>query len=127
MQHASCSTISPFIYTRSLTQECQLPILANLSSLLTLNSGFDKEHIATKKNLLYHTDMKFERDLKVLPLAISWFDKARDFSENDREESNVDARKLSAIYQFARAVPLMFVPASPKNASNKRKIDEVNW
>jgi len=66
-----------------------------------------------------------EWDLKVLPLAINWFDKARAFSQNDDEE-NVDARQLSAIYQFARAVPLMFVQ-SPTNASTKRKMDEVNW
>jgi len=115
---------------RSIENFDDLP--PNLRSLLELNMLENEEHVAFEKILRYHSQLDMEPflewDLKVLPLAVSWFDKARGFSQNDDdEETNVDAMKLSAIYQFARAVPLMFVPASPKNASNKRKIDEVNW
>jgi len=96
----------------------------NLCSLLERNRNTTKEQVAVKKIIRYHPHLDMEPflewDLKVLPLAVSWFDKARGFSQNDDdEETNVDAMKLSAIYQFARAVPLMFVP-SPKNASTKR-------
>jgi len=105
------------------------PLPANVRDLLELNECSNKEQVAVQKILHYHSHLDMEPflewDLKVLPLAINWFDKARAFSQNDDEE-NVDARQLSAIYQFARAVPLMFVQ-SPTNASTKRKMDEVNW
>jgi len=107
------------------------PLPTNLRDLLRLNNCSDEEQVAVKKILRCHSHLDMEPflewDLKVLPLVVNWFDKARAFSQNDGEETNVDARKLSAIYQFARAVPLMFVPSS-KNASRptKRNMDEVN-
>eukprot|EP00579_Thalassiosira_antarctica_P014777 CAMPEP_0201945628 /NCGR_PEP_ID=MMETSP0903-20130614/54001_1 /ASSEMBLY_ACC=CAM_ASM_000552 /TAXON_ID=420261 /ORGANISM="Thalassiosira antarctica, Strain CCMP982" /LENGTH=375 /DNA_ID=CAMNT_0048488699 /DNA_START=45 /DNA_END=1172 /DNA_ORIENTATION=- len=99
----------------------------NLSSLLELNRGTDKEQVATQKILRHHTrlDMEpfLEWDLGVLPPVVNCFDRARDGAQN--EEFNVDAKKLSAIYQFAKAKPLMFVPPFNK-ATSKRKICEIN-
>jgi len=53
-----------------------------------------------------------EWDLKVMLLAVNWFGRARAYAEND--ESTIDTRKLSAIYHFARALPMMFVPPPNK-------------
>jgi len=64
-----------------------------------------------------------EWDLKVLPLAVSWFDQARYHAQND--QSAIDAKKLSAINHFVRALPMMFVPLS-KKANSKRMIGEIN-
>ena len=56
----------------------------------------------------------FEWDLKVLPVAISWFEAARKkcAEDNDNADINIhiDGRKWSAIYQFALDMPMMFVP-----------------
>ena len=59
-----------------------------------------------------------ERDLKALPYVIAWFDRAakvvvgygmqRDYG------MHLDREKLSSIYQFARALPLFFVPPSKR-------------
>ena len=105
----------------------------NLSNLLELNSNSDKKQVAIQKILLHHPHLNMlpflEWELKVLPIAIRWFDRARECIDNE-EETNVDAVKLSSIYQFARAVPLMFVPKT-KQASKRRRLgrssDGTSW
>ena len=113
-----------------------VPLEDEIDSLLKLNKGTNKSHVAIKKILKYHPiiDMsplfewnmegEGERDLKALPYAVSWFDRAR---EVDYEgEYDLNERQLSAIYQFAQAMPLMFVPASRiKGENNKRKRGSV--
>jgi hypothetical protein len=132
---------------------------SHLRSLLILNKGKNKRHVAIKKILQYHPnidmkpffhwDMKEgERNLKALPYVVSWFDKAREVaagdtvSKDDHDDDdtansddekeavaddnisyNVDEKKLSAIFQFALAMPLLFVPAShiKVELSKKRK------
>ena len=50
---------------------------------------------------------------KALPYVIAWFEKAEEAVAGEEEWSyNIEERKLSAIYQFAQAMPLLFVPAS---------------
>ena len=47
-----------------------------------------------------------------------------DSSDSEEEESHyhVEERKLSAVYQFVQAMPLLFVPAShSKRVDKKRK------
>ena len=45
--------------------------------------------------------------------------------DQDREDYHVEEKKLSAIYQFAMAMPLLIVPASNiKEESKKRKRDD---
>ena len=102
---------------------------SKLDSLLKLNDeGTNKSHVAIKKILKYHpnTDMEplfelnkkvegeGERNLKALPYVIAWFDRAREAVAGDEggESYNIDERKLSALYQFARGMPLLFVPMS---------------
>ena len=67
-----------------------------------------------------------ERDLKALPYVISWLERAREVVANDERGSyKIDERKLSAMYQFAKAMPLLFVPVPHnKGGDSKRKRDD---
>mmetsp|Transcript_38504 Transcript_38504/g.80681 ORF Transcript_38504/g.80681 Transcript_38504/m.80681 type:complete len:398 (-) Transcript_38504:474-1667(-) len=93
-----------------------VPLPANLSILLRLNSNNDKKQVAIQKILLrnaYFNMEPFHREwgMKMLPVAVSWFDRARCSAR--RIKQNFDAKKLSAIYQFAKTLPMMLV-LSPK-------------
>ena len=57
-------------------------------------------------------------DLKVLPLALNWFERARFIDNNN--EAGIDKHKLGAIYQFIRAMPEVFEPA-PAAGGGKRQ------
>ena len=97
---------------------------ADLRSLLALNgSSEDKRQVAMEKILKHHQhfDMQpfFEWDLKFLPLAVNWFERAQSIENN--EEVGVGRHKLGAIYQFIRAIPEVFEPA-PAAAGQKRKV-----
>ena len=72
-----------------------------------------------------------------MTILIDWFDKAgaavddeddSSVSDSEEEESHyyyVEERKLSAIYQFSRSMPLQFVPASHIKGFNKKR--KRNW
>ena len=107
-----------------------------LRSLLELNENTNKSHVAIKKILTYHPNINMEplfewnvegeaeRNLKALPYVLSWFERAEGAiaDEEGRESYNIERRKLDAFYQFAQAMPLLFVPAShTKEENNKRK------
>ena len=107
-----------------------------LRSLLELNQGTNKSHVAIKKILNYHPNINMEpffewnmegedeRNLKALPYVIAWFERAGEAvaDEEGRESYNIERRKLDTIYQFTKAMPLLFVPASHiKESNNKRK------
>ena len=107
-----------------------------LDSLLQLNRYTNKSHVAIKKILKYHPSIDMEplfewnmegngeRDLKALPYVIAWFGRARDAVAGTEEGgSKIFRRKLSAIFQFAQDMPLLFVPASHVKGGNKRKRD----
>ena len=50
-----------------------------------------------------------ERDLKALPHVIDWFDRAtKAVVGDDMQRDYLDKEKLYTIYQFARAMPLLF-------------------
>ena len=103
-----------------------------LESLLAMNEDDNKSHIAIKKILKYHPNIDMdpmfewgldedgERNLKALPYVIDWFRRAKevvadevdensssDSNEDEDESYNVAERKLSAIFQFAKAMPLL--------------------
>ena len=61
-----------------------------------------------------------EQTLKALPYIVAWFHKAREVFANSSEEEghDVEKRMLSAIYQFARAIPTLIVPPPPSNNGN---------
>ena len=114
---------------------------SDLALLLHLNKDADKGHVAIKKILQYNRDADMEplfewnmegegeRYLKALPYVIAWFDRAREAVANDErgEESyNISERKLSAMYQFAQAMPLMFVPTSHIEVDGKKRKRDGN-
>ena len=108
-----------------------------LEYLLDLNGDTNKSHVAIKKILKYHPNIDMEplfdwdaeegeQNLKALPHVVGWFDRAEEAVADDDKNYNVEEKKLSAILQFTKAVPLLFVPAShiKKNEHKKRKRDD---
>ena len=104
----------------------------HLSFLLERNQLTNKSHVAIRKILQHHPnidmepmfewDAEGEQTLKALPYVISWFDRAGVAVADVRGEPR---RKLSAIFQFSLAMPLLFVPVSYiKVDSKKRKRED---
>ena len=83
------------------------------ASLALNGSSEDKREVAIKKILKHHQhfDMQpfFEWDLKVVPIAVHWLERARSIQNID--EVGVGRHKLGVIYQFVRAMPEVFEPA----------------
>ena len=106
-------------------EEEQIP--ANVNALLAVNRNEDKTQVAIKKIIKYHQHFEmqpfFEWDLKVLPIAINWFERAGSIEGIDVAE--VGKRKLETIYQFIHAMPEVFEPA-PAGAGDKRKRSAFN-
>ena len=66
--------------------------------------------------------------MKALPYVVAWFERAGEAvaDADDGGSYNIDAKKLSAIYQFAKAMPLLFVPVPHgKGGDNKRKRNDA--
>jgi len=108
-----------------------------LLSLLKLNMGTNKKYVAIKKILRYHPNIemeqlfewgsKDEQNLLSLPYVVSWFNRADEAVEHviesgynsdldyyynvrDDYDYQVEEEKLTAIYEFALAMPLLFIP-----------------
>jgi len=124
-----------------------------LQSLLGMNSYSNKSYVTKKilkqhKNIivepLFDWDESGEWSLKSLPHLIDWFQKARllilYYEDSERAISpssderlaatnqaedryEIDRRKLSAIYDFAKTMPLLFVPPSHYNVDLKAAIN----
>ena len=124
----------------------------HLSPLLQLNKNTNKSFVAIKKILLNHPnnpniDMEplfewgsdGERSLLALPFVVAWFERANEAITDDQEAGShrICERKLSSIYQFAKAMPLMFIPPAHTKEKNgtkrkkrdisKRKRDTMGW
>ena len=97
-----------------------------LRDLFVMNTCTNKSHVAIKKILRYHPnidmeplflwDSEGEQTLKELPYVLAWFEKAEQavgVGEEPDRIYNVGAKKLSAIYQFAKAMPQLIVSLSP--------------
>ena len=120
-----------------------------LASLLIMNEETNKRHVAIKKILKHHPnidmdpmfewDAEGEQSLKALPYVLDWFDRAKGVFVNDDDSSDSDdnssdsgnnevggyyitKQKLSALFAFALAMPLLFEGvASIKTDGRKRK------
>ena len=103
-----------------------------LSSLRRLNIGTNKSHVAINKILNYHPaidmgplfewDAEGEQTLKALPFVIDWFERAEEAVADSLDDEYFEENKLSAIFQFAKGMPLLFVqPSNIKEESKKRK------
>lgn len=95
-----------------------------LTSLLRMNKGSNKSHVAIMKILKFHpnvfNDMQpffadwildDEQSLKALPYVIDVLNKAKAARAWSMigQHQNIERKKLSAIYEFARTMPLLFV------------------
>ena len=109
---------------------------ARIWGILNLNSSTNKSRVAIEKVIKCHPNIDMEplfnwnmegecdQDLKALPYVISWFERALEALPGDMRH-NIYKRKLTVIYQFAKALPLLFVPASHiKRNENKRKRED---
>jgi len=77
----------------------------NLASLLKLNRAVEIEP-------LFDLDSEEdERKPKALPNVIDWFGRIGGSTQDEEVVKCIEARKLSAIYQFARAMTLEFIPS----------------
>ena len=93
----------------------------SLASLLKLNRAVDMEP-------LFELDTKGdERKPKALPSVIDWFDRrVKESTQSEEIVNRIDARKISAIFQFACAMPLKFVPSrSVMLVLHKESIDAL--
>ena len=75
---------------------------------------------------LFEWDADGEQSLKALPYVVDWFERAKvAVADEDGGDYNIEERKLSAIFQFAKVMPLLFVPIScikvDDHRNNKRK------
>ncbi|KAL7459132.1 hypothetical protein ACHAWC_010847 [Mediolabrus comicus] len=110
-----------------------------LKALLVLNKH-EAEHVAIHKILNSHYDFDvepfFEWKLKLLPLVISWFERVRTLVDenswmSDGSVQNFQSRKLSAMYNFVRGMPLLAIDGyCSRNVavlapSRKRKIEQL--
>ena len=79
------------------------------SYYLGLNNNLDKRLVAAVKILKNHDhfDMHpfFAWNFKVLPRAIGWLEKASTYDTDF--DKNIEQRKLSVVYQFVRAMPML--------------------
>ena len=118
--------------TLVLSDEQQGQHADHLATLLNRNKGTNKSHVAIKKILKFHPnivmeplfewDAEGEQTLKALPYIVNWFERARvAVADEDEEEYNVEERKLSAIFQFAKAMPLLLEGISHINAVNEKR------
>ena len=99
------------------------PILSNSSNqtLLSLGDGAKNmpttlptllklNHVVDMEPLFKLDSEDDERNLKALPPVIDWFGRIGQTTKKEEVVNKIDARKLSSIFQFARTLPLEFVP-----------------
>lgn len=103
-----------------------------LSTLLSMNTGRNKADVCKRKILCYcpNIDVKplfrwnmegqREENLKALPSLIAWFEKATEAVLPD-DSFNITGKKLNLLYQFACAMPLLFIPASHGRVHNTKR------
>ena len=126
--------------------ENELEMGDDLAELLVLNENRNKSQVAIQKILLSHKNIDMEplfewdlseegeregvRSLKALPYVIDWFRRAEDAVDGVNRagysgqivEFKRSISELSSIYQFARAMPLLFEGIkSYDSKNNKRK------
>eukprot|EP00571_Detonula_confervacea_P000254 CAMPEP_0172330308 /NCGR_PEP_ID=MMETSP1058-20130122/61333_1 /TAXON_ID=83371 /ORGANISM="Detonula confervacea, Strain CCMP 353" /LENGTH=308 /DNA_ID=CAMNT_0013047515 /DNA_START=346 /DNA_END=1272 /DNA_ORIENTATION=- len=83
----------------------------DVKSFLTPNESDDKKQVAITKILKHHSEINmqplFEWDFKAMPLVIGFFQRAAACPQTDQVD--IKSRKLSAIYQFIRGMPSLYI------------------
>ena len=123
------SSVNNTYYSNHTLENLYLQRPHSTYHLSETNMGGNTGHIAIRKILRHHhpnIDMKplfelaasveGEQNLKGLPYVLAWFDRAK-----ETVGYNVERRKLRAIYQFAQAMPLLFVSTSSTDKMDNKK------
>ena len=101
---------------------------AIIGPLLDMNERDDKKEVAVIKILQNHSDFDmqpfFEWEFKVLPLVLSWLERASVFEMPEDFEPNIEPRKLSTIYQFVRGMPVLYVETRLRKELEDIKAEE---
>ena len=101
---------------------------AIIGPLLDLNERDDEEEVVMIKILQKHIDFDmlpfFEWEFKVLPLALSWLERASEYEMPEDFEPNIEERKLSIIYQFVRGMPVLYVETRLRKELEDIKTEE---
>ena len=99
-----------------------------IEPLLELNARDDKKEVAVIKILQCHDDFDmqpfFEWEFKVLPLVLSWLERASECEMPEGFEPNIEERKLSTIYQFVRGMPVLYVETRLRKELEDIKVEE---
>jgi len=122
--YSSHHTIEELMFSHS---NGMYEIGSRLQSLLDINSIANKYHVAKLKVILFSSNIDMsvlfevgggedgERTIKALPYVVDTFDSALEairtnskLSHRNDYTETVDKRKLSAIYQFTKAMPTLF-------------------
>uniref|UniRef100_A0A6U3XD84 Uncharacterized protein n=1 Tax=Skeletonema marinoi TaxID=267567 RepID=A0A6U3XD84_9STRA len=118
---------STYMSNHTLAQICQHPLPPPyICKYLQLNAfqqhqNIDTAKIAKIKILLNHPDLDmepfFQKQLKLLPHVMSWFQRARSCHSNSspsgrvltrtQSQKHVLSRELSAVYKFIRGMPMV--------------------
>lgn len=101
----------------------------NISRCLEYNRGCRSvKETAMCKILRVHPHFTmeplFQWELKMLPVATRWFDRAR-ACNSGFVETSIGTRQLSAVFQFVQAMPEKFIPGPKKTGGTKRKRSAV--
>ena len=120
-------TIDPI---EDLAENLEIP--TDLASYLDLNgSSENKGQVAMTKILQHHSHFNvqpfFEWEVKVLPLMITWLEKARARTSNFEEK--IDRMKLSITYDFVREFPMLYIePVTRKEIEECDAMEEqLQW
>ena len=120
------TTINDTYYSNHTLQTFASFRIWTVPPYLELNrSSTDRRTVAIRKIIRHHNHINmepfFQYELKVLPIAMNWFDRARRTSCSANHgriifrganAKDIGRKELSAIYQFAVAMPMMFVSKS---------------
>ena len=149
--HASNHTLGILTLGRRWNPGQEIKFLLTMNDETTNKSHVSIKKIlhyqAIDMEPLYGWDSEEELTLKALPYVVAWFERASgavaevssyeeltDCEEEDSDEErfgfasqaverekSVETKKLSALYQFARSMPLMFVPSSHTKVGDKKR------
>jgi len=128
-----CNTASiseTYLSNHTLRHLGNVVLPTSISSLLKLNYLSDKGQVAITKIARSHKDLKMDRlllqlDLKALPFVISWVDRNRR-AIADTGGANPSNMRLSVMYQFATASPLVFISSIGATREKRRTRDKLS-
>ena len=129
------SSVSSTYSSNHTLKYLELPHFMNeqFYDILELNDDTNKKHVAITKILQNHPNIDMEPmfgwktggewSLRALPYVIDWYERAEEAAmEGDHVcTCEVWKRQLSSVYQFALAMPLLFVPTPRINVVCKKR------